>query len=73
MSYTKNKALEFTVDTRITKSSYNKTKLGAKQRGTIIYSYYDTHSFVERKTLPSSHRLTKLLIDNLCCYKFTVL
>jgi len=53
MPYTEDKVLAFIVDTRMTKDSCYKTRLGAKQRGTNIYlSILSSHLFGKRKMLP---------------------
>lgn len=41
MPYTKDEALAFIVDTRMTKYAYNKTSFGAKHCGANIYPSYD--------------------------------
>lgn len=41
MPYTKDEALAFIIDTRMTKDAYHKTSFGAKQCGANIYPSYD--------------------------------
>jgi len=52
MLYTEDDALAFIVNTRVTKDSYHKTRLGAKQRGANIYPSYDRIRLAKERCYP---------------------
>lgn len=57
--YTEDEALAFIIDTRMTKDSYHKTRLGAKQRGANIYPSYDRIRLAKEKCYPESIEISE--------------